>query len=77
MSGNLTTLQAIAVATQFGITLAVSVGLGIFVGNAIDTRIGFTTIPVFTLVGVFVGLGSAIATTIQFMRALAKRKSQG
>jgi hypothetical protein len=65
--------QAVAVATQFGVTLAVAVGLGIFLGNAIDSWLGFNTIPVFTMVGVFVGLTSAIASTIQMMGVLNRR----
>jgi len=68
--------QAIAVATQFGVTLAVAVGLGIFLGNAVDTRLGFNTIPVFTLAGVFAGLISAIASTIQVMGALNRRNAR-
>jgi hypothetical protein len=65
--------QAVAVATQFGVTLAVAVGLGIFLGSAIDSWLGFNTIPVFTMVGVFAGLISAIASTIQMMGVLNRR----
>lgn len=66
------TWHAIAVATQFGFTLAVAVGLGIFVGNTIDGWLGLQNAPVFTLLGVFVGLASAIGSTIRTMRSLAQ-----
>jgi len=72
---NLSTWQAIAVATQFGFTLAVAVGLGIFVGNAIDARLGLHNAPVFTLLGVFAGLASAIVGTIQMMRSFIQRNN--
>jgi hypothetical protein len=67
----------VAVATQFGITLAVAVGLGIFVGNLIDTQLGFRTVPVFTMVGVFAGLISAITSTVQIMHAIGRRNAAG
>ena len=73
MQPSLNAWQAIAVATQFGVTLAVAVGLGIFLGSAVDTRLGFNTIPVFTLVGVFAGLISAIASTLQVMGVFNRR----
>ncbi|MFN0072043.1 MAG: AtpZ/AtpI family protein [Chloroflexota bacterium] len=71
MQRNLRTWQAIAVATQFGVALAVAVGLGIFMGNAIDGWLGLQNAPVFTMIGVLVGLSSAIATMVKTMRKLS------
>ena len=65
--------QAVAVATQFGVTLAVAVGLGIFVGNHIDGWLGWQNAPIFTLLGVFIGLGSAIGSTLKTMQMLNRR----
>jgi len=70
---NLTTWQALAVATQFGVTLAVTVGLGVFVGNFIDSRLGLGNAPIFTLVGMVLGLVAAIAGFIQVMNKINRR----
>lgn len=76
VQSSLSAWQAVAVATQFGVTLAVAVGLGIFLGSKIDTWLGLNTIPVFTLVGVFAGLISAIASTLQVMGVLNRRNTK-
>ena len=73
MQRNLTTWQALAVATQFGVTLAVTVGLGVFVGNFVDSRLGLGNIPIFTLVGMLLGLVAAIAGFIQVMNTINRR----
>ena len=69
------TWQAIAVATQFGFTLAVAVGLGIFVGSSIDGWLGWQNAPAFTLLGVFIGLASAIYSTVQSLQAFTRRNN--
>ena len=61
-------VQALAVASQFGITLAVSVVLGYFAGHWLDERLN--TSPVFTLIGVLLGLVAAVLNTIRLYRAL-------
>jgi F0F1-type ATP synthase assembly protein I len=63
-----TTFQALAVASQFGITLAVSVVLGYFAGHWLDERLN--TSPIFTLTGVLLGLVAAILNTVRLYRAL-------
>jgi ATP synthase protein I len=63
----LTTFQSLAVASQFGITLAVSVVLGVLVGQWLDNRLG--TGFVFTLIGVLLGLVAAATSTVQLFRA--------
>lgn len=63
----LTTTQSLAVASQFGISLAVSVGLGLFAGQWLDGR--FNTSFLFTLIGVFAGLAMGITSIVAFYRA--------
>jgi hypothetical protein len=64
----ITTFQALAVASQFGITLAISVVLGYFAGHWIDDRL--KTAIIFTLIGVLVGLTAAAFSTVRLYRAL-------
>ena len=60
-------VQSLAIASQFGITLAVSVVLGFFVGQWLDARAN--TQILFTLIGVFVGLVAAVTSTVRIYRA--------
>ena len=69
----ITTVQALAVASQFGITLAVSVVLGYFAGHWLDDRLH--TGIIFTLIGVLLGLVGAVLNTVRLYTALM-RKSQ-
>ena len=66
-----TTLEALAVASQFGITLAVSVVLGYFAGQWIDDRL--KTGIIFTLIGVLLGLVCAAMNTVRLYRALMRK----
>jgi ATP synthase protein I len=66
-----TTYQALAVASQFGITLAVSVVLGYFVGQWLDDRL--RTGIIFTLIGVLLGLVGAAMNTVRLYRALMRK----
>jgi F0F1-type ATP synthase assembly protein I len=66
-----TTYQALAVASQFGITLAVSVVLGFFAGQWLDGRLN--TGILFTLIGVLVGLVGSTANTVRLYRALLRK----
>jgi F0F1-type ATP synthase assembly protein I len=71
-----TTFQALAVASQFGIALAVSVVLGYFVGQWLDERL--RTGIIFTLIGVLLGLVGAATNTVRLYRALMrKNQSEG
>ena len=65
-----TTVQALAVASQFGITLAVSVVLGYFAGHWLDDRL--STGIIFTLIGVLLGLVAAMLNTVRLYRAVMK-----
>ena len=65
-----TTVQSLAVASQFGITLAVSVVLGFFAGQWLDNRL--TTGILFTLIGVLLGLVAATMNTVRLYRALLR-----
>ncbi len=71
---SVTTVQALAVASQFGITLAVSVVLGYFAGHWLDDRLG--TGIIFTLIGVLLGLVAAITNTVRLFRALLRKSSE-
>jgi ATP synthase protein I len=66
-----TTVQALAVASQFGISLAVSVVLGYFVGRWIDDHLG--TGIIFTLIAVLLGLVGAVYNTVRLYRALMRK----
>jgi F0F1-type ATP synthase assembly protein I len=66
-----TTVQALAVASQFGITLAVAVVLGYFAGHWLDDRLGSNFI--FTLVGVLLGLVGAAVNTVRLYRAMLRK----
>ena len=66
----ITTVQALAVASQFGITLAVSVVLGFFVGQWLDDR--FKTGILFILIGVLLGLVGAATNTVRLYRNLLR-----
>ena len=66
-----TTVQALAVASQFGITLAVSVVLGYFVGQWLDDRL--RTGIIFSLIGVLLGLVGAAMNTVRLYRALMRK----
>ena len=69
-----TTVQALAVASQFGITLAVSVVLGYFAGHWLDDRLN--TGIIFTLTGVLLGLVAAVTNTVRLYRALMRKVSE-
>ena len=69
-----TTYQALAVASQFGITLAVSVVLGYFAGHWLDDRL--STGIIFTLIGVLLGLVAAMVNTVRLYRALLRKTSE-
>jgi ATP synthase protein I len=66
-----TTFQALAVASQFGITLAVSVVLGFFAGQWLDERLN--TGIIFTLIGVLLGLVASVSNTVRLYHALLRR----
>jgi F0F1-type ATP synthase assembly protein I len=69
---SVTTVQALAVASQFGVTLAVSVVLGFFAGQWLDGRLSIG-IPLFTLIGVLLGLVGSTMNTVRLYRALLRK----
>jgi ATP synthase protein I len=70
---SVTTVQALAVASQFGITLAVAVVLGYFAGHWLDDRLN--TGIIFTLIGVLLGLVGSMINTVRLYRAVMRDKS--
>lgn len=67
----LTTVQALAVASQFGVTLAVCVVLGVLAGQWLDAHL--RTGIIFTLIGVLVGLVAAGTSTVRLYRATLRK----
>ncbi len=68
---NLKTWQALGIVTQFGVTCAVAVWLGYFVGNWLDSRLG--TVLLFALLGALGGMVSSIFGTIQLLKYVSRR----
>jgi uncharacterized membrane protein len=68
---NLTTLQALGIVTQFGVTCAVAVWLGYLVGSWLDSRLG--TGFLLSLIGAIGGMISAIIGTIQLLHYAMRR----
>jgi F0F1-type ATP synthase assembly protein I len=66
-----TTVQALAVASQFGITLAVAVVLGFFAGQWLDSKLN--TGIIFSLIGVLIGLVGSAVNTVRLYRNLLRR----
>jgi ATP synthase protein I len=71
---SVTTVQALAVASQFGITLAVAVVLGYFAGHWLDDRLN--TGIIFTLIGVLLGLVGSVINTVRLYRAVMRKSSE-
>src|ERR671938_1802620 len=63
----LTTAQSLAVASQFGVTLAVGVGLGLLAGQWLDGVAH--TAPVCTLIGVLAGLILGLSSVVALYQA--------
>ena len=68
---SVTTFQSLAVASQFGITLAVAVVLGYFAGQWLDGSLN--TGIIFTLIGVLLGLVGALINTVRLYRAMLRK----
>ena len=58
-------------ASQFGVTLAVSVVLGVLVGQWVDAHLN--TGIIFTLIGVVVGIAAASTSTVRLYRAVLRK----
>jgi ATP synthase protein I len=63
----LSTAQSLAVASQFGLSLAVAVGLGLLGGQWLDGLMH--TSFVFTLLGVLAGLALGVSSVVALYRA--------
>jgi len=74
-TGPITTFEALAVASQFGISLVVCVVLGYLAGHWLDDRLNSGII--FTLIGVLLGLVAAVSNTIRLNNALMRKHGAG
>ena len=70
---NLGAWQAIGIVTQFGVTCAVAVWLGYFLGSWVDARLG--TGLIFWLIGALGGMISAVTSTVAMIRRLERRST--
>ena len=69
----LSIVQSLAVASYFGVSLAVSVVLGFLAGQWVDGRLN--TGIIFTLIGVLLGLAGAMASAVRVYRATFRNRS--
>jgi F0F1-type ATP synthase assembly protein I len=67
----LSIVQALAVASQFGITLVVAVVLGYLAGQWLDSHLNSGI--VFTLLGVLLGLAGTAVSFVNLYRATMRR----
>jgi ATP synthase protein I len=58
--------RAFALVGAIGVELAISVMLGVWLGNWLDER--FHTAPLFLILGIFLGLGVGIFAIIQLIK---------
>ena len=70
---SLGTWQAIGIVTQFGVTCAVAVWLGYFLGSWLDARLG--TGLIFSLIGALGGMISAVTSTVVMLQRLQRRST--
>ena len=66
--------QAIVIASQLALSLAVAVLLGFFAGRYLDSLLA--TGPVFMIVGSLLGMVAGFAGTVQLVRAMARRQAE-
>ena len=64
-------VQSLAVASYFGVSLAVSAVLGLLAGQWVDGRLN--TGIIFTLIGVILGLVAATMSAVRLYRATLKK----
>jgi len=67
-------VQSLAVASYFGVSLAVSVVLGYLAGQWVDGRLN--TSIIFTLIGVLLGLAGAMVSAVRVYRATFNKRTE-
>ncbi len=70
---NLTTWQAVAIATELGAAFAIAVLVGLFAGYLADNRMG-NTVPILTFLGSFLGLAAGVYSAVQIAQFMTRRK---
>jgi F0F1-type ATP synthase assembly protein I len=68
-------LQSVAVASYFGVSLAISVVLGFLAGQWLDGHLN--TGYIFTLIGVLLGLVAATTSGVRVYRATLRKSGAG
>ena len=66
-----TVWRAFALATQFGATLGICVGIAVYIGEQLDARLH--TAPLFILVCILLGLIVGTASGVQLIRLSLRR----
>ncbi len=72
---NLSIWQAVAIATELGIALAVGVLIGLFLGHVVDDRLGLQY-PVFMLLGALIGLASGVYSFAKMVRIATRPRKE-
>jgi len=65
--------QAMAIASQLAVSLAVSVVLGFLAGKFLDSHLA--TGPVFMILGSIVGMIAGVSGAVQIMRIMARKQA--
>ncbi|MPZ15055.1 MAG: hypothetical protein GEU73_11630 [Chloroflexi bacterium] len=72
---NLTTWQALVIASELGIAFAIAVLAGVFLGNVADERLGHD-VPILTVAGAFIGLAVAVFSSIQLVQLMTRPRKE-
>ena len=72
---NLSIWQAVAIATELGVALALGVLFGLFLGHLADEKLGLQY-PVFMLLGALIGLASGVYSFAKMVRRFTKPRKE-
>jgi ATP synthase protein I len=64
--------DALALASSLGLSTAVVMAAGIYVGRRVDALVGSD--PLFTLVGLFLGVGTGVWSFVRWVRRIGKEE---
>lgn len=72
---NISIWQAVAIATELGVALAVGVLIGLFLGHVVDEKLGLPY-PIFMLLGALVGLASGVYSFAKLVSRLTQSRKE-